>query len=870
MELRCPFCKGTLTGPEEVCPHCNASLKPGEGVPEWLRKLEEEGKATAGLPFWVSEVLAEEGAPSTSEEPSDEGAELPPWMSPEGEEGPPPKSAEEEPPSEPSEEAVPDWMAQEIGEEERAAPSPEEEGFALPAWMLEEQEEAPPSETAGEEEEVSQEETGLPPWLTLAGTESRSEESEGEELLPGWLAEEPEKGPETTAGEEAEAAPEEPAEEPALPPWLAEEGEEAEEIVDLLAPEEEAAEAAPEEPAEEPALPSWLAEEGEGAEEEEEAEPAPEEPTLPPWLAQEPEEAEEEEAEPTPEEPALPPWLAEEGEEAEEIADLLAPEGEEAEAAPEEPAEEPALPSWLAEEGEGAEEIADLLTPEEEPGTEEAEAVPEGEAAGPELPEWFREILIEEEAKEAEEEEEAEAEPVVELPEESVEAEAAEPIEEEEEEEEELLPAERLRAIFEEAAREAEEAEAPPPAAAPETAREAEAPAEPEEKGAPPPFRPPEPPDVSFLEEGIELPEWLQELERPREEEAPSREALLPEWAEGLEVAPPVPAEGEEAGMEELTTAAAPTLTLAAPYLEAGTLMARILEEGLRPAPPQPEAPTLPRWRQALGRTALPLLLLLLIGLSLWASQRVAFAPVPPSPDVVQVFEALDRLGPEDTVLVAFEWDSMQQGEMLPLARVLVGHLLHKGVRVYTFSTQAQGAAWAQEVLETEIDAQRLSRTYGQDYQNLGFRPGGLLALPVLRQGLWQPGDVDFLGLPLPDPAPRLPDLAHVVVLAGDGVRAQIWIEQVAPYVRTTVAVPSALGPRVLPYRTRGLLRVLIGLEGAQAYEQLLEDRLGFPPRPAWNARLYGQLSGRLFLVLVLLLAGLAGLLERGRSERRL
>ena len=496
------------------------AARPGVGVavPEEraLVDLERAAEIQIEIPAWLEEIgLGEEGAPSVVEE---EGIAVPSWLMPE--------EAAPEVSEAPAPAEIPEWLRELAPPEVRApeAPAPAE----IPEWL---REVAPPEVGAPEAPAPAE----IPEWLReVAPPEVRAPEAPAPAEIPEWLRE--------VAPPEAEA-PEAPA--PAeIPEWLRE----------VAPPEVEAPEAPA--PAE---IPEWLRE---VAPPEVGAPEAPAPAEIPEWLREvAPPEARAPEA-PAPAE--IPEWLRE----------VAPPEVR----APEAPA--PAeIPEWLREVAPPEVRAPEAPAPEAIPSWLEEGRMPEGEEALA----WLASLAAGREAElraAAEAEAEARIAEIMgrevttpaaaapEVPEAPAAPEAPAPevvpswLEEGRmpEGEEALAWLASLAAGREAELRAAAEAEAearmaeimgrevtPPAAAAPEVP---EAPAAPE---APAPVEIPEwlreaaPPEAPVP---AEIPEWLREL-APPEVVAPEvpEEEEIPEWLRGVAppeaVAPEVPEEEE-------------------------------------------------------------------------------------------------------------------------------------------------------------------------------------------------------------------------------------------------------------------------------------------------------------------------------------
>jgi len=507
--------------------------RPGVGVavPEEraLVDLERAAEIQIEIPAWLEEIgLGEEGAPAVVEE---EGIAVPAWLMPE--------EAAPEVPEAPAPAEIPEWLRELAPPEAEAPEAPA--SAEIPEWL---REVAPPEVRAPEAPAPAE----IPEWLReVAPPEVRAPEAPAPAEIPEWLRE--------VAPPEAEA-PEAPA--PAeIPEWLRE----------VAPPEAEAPEAPA--PAE---IPEWLRE---VAPPEVGAPEAPAPAEIPEWLREvAPPEVRAPEA-PAPAE--IPEWLRE----------VAPPEVR----APEVPAPE-AVPSWLEEGGlpEGEEALAWLASLAA--GREaELRAAAEAEAEARMAEIMGREVTPPAAAPEVPE---VPAAPEAPAPE-------AVPSWLEEgglpEGEEALAWLASLAAGREAELRAAAEAEAEarmaeimgrevtPPAAAPEVP---EVPAAPE---APAPVEIPEwlreaaPPEVRAPEAPVpaEIPEWLREL-APPEVVAPEMpgEEELPEWLREM----PMPeAPGVEERPEWMEEAVPPEA--AVPELE----VPEWLEEVVPPEVPRAEVP---------------------------------------------------------------------------------------------------------------------------------------------------------------------------------------------------------------------------------------------------------------------------------------
>jgi hypothetical protein len=233
--------------------------------------------------------------------------------------------------------------------------------------------------------------------------------------------------------------------------------------------------------------------------------------------------------------------------------------------------------------------------------------------------------------------------------------------------------------------------------------------------------------------------------------------------------------------------------------------------------------------------------------------------------------------------LVAFDYEPAQQGELSPGAQAIVRQLLNQGVPVVAVSARPAGAAVGQQVLEqtaTELaDETQQALTYGMDYLNLGFLPGGPVGLAQFASGPRGAFQSDFTGAlgsgevwqaPALTGVQALSDFGLIVLVTDTPQATRAWVEQVqqhAPQVKMVAVVSASAEPLVRPYAQGSddpqLDGVVAGLAGAARYEQ----HAGLPGTASerWPALGGGLLAAALIIAAGNLVFGVFGLVRRKR-----
>lgn len=236
-----------------------------------------------------------------------------------------------------------------------------------------------------------------------------------------------------------------------------------------------------------------------------------------------------------------------------------------------------------------------------------------------------------------------------------------------------------------------------------------------------------------------------------------------------------------------------------------------------------------------------------------WASSAVQISNTPTS----ELFDTIQGVPANSTVLLAFEYDPSVAGEMNLQAKALTRHLIQRNIKIITLSTFETGAPIARKIV---ADAARgTAVAQGVNYAHLGFlagREAGLVNLAT--NGL----TTSTLGVR------NLRDVQLIVVFAGTDDALKVWMEQVQPRinVRIVAGVSAAVEPRARVYRdtpNRQLHAFTSGLVGAAQYEVLSQPAETGLALVSVNA----QTAAQLLVVFVIGLGNLVHWLTRGQER---
>ncbi|HJW83191.1 MAG TPA: hypothetical protein VJ754_02700, partial [Anaerolineae bacterium] len=212
-----------------------------------------------------------------------------------------------------------------------------------------------------------------------------------------------------------------------------------------------------------------------------------------------------------------------------------------------------------------------------------------------------------------------------------------------------------------------------------------------------------------------------------------------------------------------------------------------------------------------------------------------------PAADQIQALSAGDR------VLMIFDYDATQAGEMNAIAEAFVRHIGLRGAEVVAGSLNPIGPALANRVLQKVTAGQSPAPAF----VNQGYLPGQ--AVGVQKMLLSNPAKI-------------------IIVMAGSPESLRWWAEQVTAARLPTPIVAglsaSAL-PQAMPYLQSGQVRTAVsGLMSGLAYQRSLDPKRDAPPDGFDRVvRSEALILSQITFALILLVGAVVSLLSRPRSS---
>lgn len=240
--------------------------------------------------------------------------------------------------------------------------------------------------------------------------------------------------------------------------------------------------------------------------------------------------------------------------------------------------------------------------------------------------------------------------------------------------------------------------------------------------------------------------------------------------------------------------------------------------------------------------------------------------PLQVAPMTQAVYDAIEALEPGSIFMLSTDWEASTEAESGPQTEAIVRHVLGRDLKLIIVGLWPQGNSATQQIVERI--ASEMGKTYGVDWVNLGYKPGGEVVLASLAANLRELYSSDVKGTPLDQleicrglTSAKDVDLVCSVSWGDPGHLTWVKMVQTQVGVPVVAAVTATLLPGCAPYLQSGqLLGVVGGLGGAAQYEKLV----GYAGKA--TAGMGAQSFGHI-LVLSLVVLGNIGYLATRKSK---
>ena len=200
--------------------------------------------------------------------------------------------------------------------------------------------------------------------------------------------------------------------------------------------------------------------------------------------------------------------------------------------------------------------------------------------------------------------------------------------------------------------------------------------------------------------------------------------------------------------------------------------------------------------------------------------------PEHPSQEVLDVFAAVEGLEDGSSVLMAYDYDPASKGELEPMAAAFVRHCAQKKHKLYFITLWPAAVPMLQKNIAI-LNREYPEYTYGEDYVNLGFRPGseGVIKVVVTDLKKLYANDVDGTDLnelPLTRNLKNIQSMDLIINVSAGTPGAKEWVQYAAtPFDIKMVAGVTGVGyTPLVPYVPKQLAGILGAIKAAAEYEE--------------------------------------------------
>lgn len=236
------------------------------------------------------------------------------------------------------------------------------------------------------------------------------------------------------------------------------------------------------------------------------------------------------------------------------------------------------------------------------------------------------------------------------------------------------------------------------------------------------------------------------------------------------------------------------------------------------------------------------------------------------SPPVQSAHAAVESLQAGQVLLISIDYDATSAPELQPMLEAILDHAFTKGVKVIMMGHLAIGLPLGQMALELVAD--KYNKKYGEDYVNLGYRPGGQAVIVAMGRDISDMFAVDYRGTPIQE-IPVMKGIKNyenidLLLTLAHGAMIDIWVvyangrfNQKIIGGTTAVSAPDAY----VYLQAKQLDGLIGGLRGAAEYETLIKKPgVGIRGMPA-------QTVSHFLVILFIVLGNLGYFLTKSRKR---
>ena len=250
--------------------------------------------------------------------------------------------------------------------------------------------------------------------------------------------------------------------------------------------------------------------------------------------------------------------------------------------------------------------------------------------------------------------------------------------------------------------------------------------------------------------------------------------------------------------------------------------------------------------------------------------------PEKPTKLAQDVFDEIEKLQPGDKVLLAFDYDPASEGELGPMATSFILHCANKKLKMYFLSLFPVGPQMVEDGITKVILTDFPDLVYGEDYVNLGYKPGYEGVIKVIMTDLRELYTTDARGqnidqIPMCQDVENVQDMKLIVNVFAGYPGSKEWVQYgTTAYpdkIKMVAGVTGVQAPYMYPYVPKQLKGLLGAIKGAAEYETLVNEKyIDGVPKPEYREgvrRMGPQLVAHLLMIFLILAGNILFFLQK-------
>jgi hypothetical protein len=271
------------------------------------------------------------------------------------------------------------------------------------------------------------------------------------------------------------------------------------------------------------------------------------------------------------------------------------------------------------------------------------------------------------------------------------------------------------------------------------------------------------------------------------------------------------------------------------------------------------------RWLASLDRRIIYALVLIVTIIPLiWKSNP----PIDISPEVQAAYNSIEKVPGGGIVMFSVDYDGSSDAELGPMLLAMLRHCFSRNIRVIMTAQWPLGMPLGQLALDSA--AAEYHKVYGQDYVNIGYRPGqNALMVGIGKSGFRTYFLRDYRGtmidsFPFMRTVRNYAQIDRLVALEA-GSSGDLWVQYAGAQfgLRIILGVTGVMATSMYPYLDAKQIDGLVGgLRGAAEYETLIKQ----PYRGVWGMN--SQSYVHVLIVVLVILGNITFYFERRAKKK--